>query len=137
MIRPSTVAILRTPTGEVLLMRRAPTLRHFPNGDSLPGGKVEGQEEPIQALLREVREETGWEYDEADVIYVGAELAKASDGTEFPVEVYRIDVLEQRVPTLSSEHVGYSWLTPKDALSSAPLAGPMTRRILERLAFAP
>ena len=134
--RRSAVAVLTLLTGEVLLLRRAPYLRHFPDGDSLPGGKAEEGEDLLTALLREVKEETGFEFGPEDTVFLAGETAQASDGTSYDVEVYRIDLVARREPTLSTEHVGFSWTLPADALASAPLAGPMTRRILERVAYA-
>lgn len=50
-------AVIRNPNGNVLLVRRgrAPRLGEW----SIPGGKVEWSESVENALVREVREETG------------------------------------------------------------------------------
>jgi 8-oxo-dGTP diphosphatase len=44
--------------GLVLVARRA-TTTHLPGAWEFPGGKIESDEEPADAVLRELREETG------------------------------------------------------------------------------
>jgi mutator protein MutT len=52
-------AVIHDPTGRLLLIRRG----HDPHRGlwSLPGGRIEAGESPEQAVVREVREETGLE----------------------------------------------------------------------------
>ena len=45
--------------GRVLLGHRGPGRLHFPDCWALPGGHVEADEDPIHALVRELREEIG------------------------------------------------------------------------------
>ena len=45
------------PNDEVLLLKRPSTV-HCPNVWSFPGGKVEAHEMPLQAAIRELKEET-------------------------------------------------------------------------------
>lgn len=45
--------------GKVLFLKRGPKSRLYPKYWSLPGGKVEKGETRMQALKRELREETG------------------------------------------------------------------------------
>jgi 8-oxo-dGTP diphosphatase len=54
---PCVGAIVHDPDGRLLLIRRG----HAPHAGlwSLPGGRIEAGESPEQALVREVREETG------------------------------------------------------------------------------
>mgnify|MGYP003472192103 CR=1 FL=1 len=52
-------AIILNNDGKILLLRRAITDTFYPDCYSLPGGKIEEGEEPKEAVLREVLEETG------------------------------------------------------------------------------
>ena len=47
--------------GEVLIARRASNADHLPDVWEFPGGKIEANETPSQAAIREAREETGLE----------------------------------------------------------------------------
>ena len=49
------------------LLHRRPVGKHHQNLWEFPGGKVEGDETPRQALVREVREELGVEIDARDM----------------------------------------------------------------------
>lgn len=51
-------AIIKTSDGKVLLLRRAITDTFEPDTWSLPGGKIEKNESPEEAVIREVKEET-------------------------------------------------------------------------------
>lgn len=61
--RPKAAAVLISLTDEadprMILTRRSEELRFHPGQISLPGGRVESGESPIQAALRETWEETG------------------------------------------------------------------------------
>jgi 8-oxo-dGTP diphosphatase len=56
--RVAAYAVVRDPDGRVLLTRNS-SRSDFPGLWSLPGGGVDHGEHPAQAVLREVREETG------------------------------------------------------------------------------
>src|SRR4051794_24364399 len=53
-------AIIPDPQGRVFVQKRSMTRRMFPGCWDLVGGHVEGDEEVIAALAREIEEETGW-----------------------------------------------------------------------------
>ena len=57
---PRTLCFVRYK-GEVLLMKRSPTRRIFPNLYNGVGGHIERWEDPYQAATREILEETGLE----------------------------------------------------------------------------
>jgi len=52
-------ALIRDEQGKLLLIRRSPNSKFFAGLWEVPGGKVEVGETFDQALIREVREETG------------------------------------------------------------------------------
>ena len=56
------------PEVDVFLVQRSRTLRHHPGQISLPGGRIEPGEEPIEAALRETHEEIGLQPDRVEVL---------------------------------------------------------------------
>ena len=68
-LRPGVSALVRDDDGRLLLEHRADS------GDwSLPGGAVDPSEAPAQALVREVREETGLDVEVIGAAIGGVEL---------------------------------------------------------------
>ena len=53
-------AVIVDVAGRVFVHRRGPDRTLFPNCWDIPGGHVEPGEAPLEALSREVEEETGW-----------------------------------------------------------------------------
>lgn len=53
-------AVVVNPEGEAFLQRRAPDVRLFPGAWDIVGGHVEEGEGLLDALDREIEEETGW-----------------------------------------------------------------------------
>lgn len=61
-------AIIRNDKGEILLLRRSITDTFHPDCWSLPGGKIEKGEKPELAVVREVKEETNLNVDNATLL---------------------------------------------------------------------
>ena len=107
--------------GKVLLVNHPRYGKWLP-----PGGHVELDEDPVEALLREVAEETGLE-----VELLGKRPIVESPETKFLVAPDYVDVHEANLPhkhigltyfmvaksdqyKLSSEHTGMRWFTEAD-----------------------
>lgn len=97
------------PDGCALFLQRSQ------NGDHAgewcwPGGALEGDEEPLQAALRETREETGWippldKSSEGDPEKVDAR--ESDEGVDFTT--FRLKAGNPFIPQLDKEHIGWAW----------------------------
>jgi 8-oxo-dGTP diphosphatase len=85
---PCVGAVIKDPAGRLLLIRRG----HAPGAGlwSLPGGKVEPGETDQQAVIREVREETGLSV--VPGVLVGSVTRPAPGGAAFEIRDYAASV---------------------------------------------
>lgn len=96
---------------EFLLLKRVQALRGFWQPIT---GSVEGSETSRQAVLREVREETGLE-SLRNLIGPVYSFSFVKNRVEFHEEVYGAEIGDMPI-TLSSEHSECRWVTLKEAL---------------------
>jgi 8-oxo-dGTP diphosphatase len=64
LLTSAVAAVLRDPAGRILLCQQSWGHRLW----GLPGGKIRNGESPIQAVIRDIREESGTETDIVDLI---------------------------------------------------------------------
>ena len=102
---------------KILLIRRKPDKKYFPNYWTCPGGKVEGSESLAETVKREVEEETGLQFQPTkpfqfydlfhdDIHSVGHAFLGTYSGT---------------IKTESDESVGFGWFSYAEA-KELPLA---------------
>jgi 8-oxo-dGTP diphosphatase len=100
--------------GHVLLLR-------FPSGQwDLPGGRVQRGEDILDALIRELYEETGLQLGAQGVDYTGAHLSPVRipvDGGSVGLILFLYRCTWGGVPEvrLSAEHTALRWATPTEA----------------------
>ena len=100
---------------KILLLKRLP---HKPQGGlfGLPAGKVDAGESVLDALMREVSEETGLtigsdELESVDTFWV------EHDGLQFEYHTYKIKLgSEPCVELRPEEHAGHCWVTLAESL---------------------
>ncbi|WP_414836967.1 NUDIX hydrolase [Candidatus Nanohalococcus occultus] len=76
----------------------------------LPGGKVEEDETPREAALREIKEETDLE---ADIVDEGDVFLNETRNGKWRVHSFRM-IPENFEVTLNEENSEFQWLTPSD-----------------------
>ena len=83
----------------------------------VPAGKIESSESPLQAVQRELFEETGIQQPQSKFIYINT-FYDVYLGFEFVVEVFHVELSEQPQVILNPlEHENYCWVTPQKAVS--------------------
>ena len=89
---------------EVLIQKRARDADHLPDVWEFPGGKIEANETPEQAAIREAREETR----------LTIEITRALEPIEwnYPARTVVLHPLEARV--ISGEVVGAKWVSKSE-----------------------
>lgn len=104
--------MLRAPSGRVLLLRRSKKGDH--EGEwGLPGGKLEGDETPERAAVREVKEETGYLTGHAGRFHMRS-VRRGVDAT-----TYLFECDDEFKPQLDDEHTDYMWISPAEALEDS------------------
>lgn len=108
-------AVIVNDEGRAFVHRRGPDRQLFPNCWDLPGGHVEEGETPLEALEREVLEETGWR-----VRRVVAELGEMSWVGNDGVRRLELDYLVEVDGDLTAprlewpNHVEFAWVGPDE-----------------------
>jgi 8-oxo-dGTP pyrophosphatase MutT (NUDIX family) len=113
------VALYIMCDGKMLILRR---LKHKAQGDKwgLPAGKLERGERIVQALAREVRQETGLYFQPDRFTFIDTWLVRHENPLlEFKYHSYAIHLNCAPYPTVrlsKDEHDAYRWVTPREAL---------------------
>lgn len=101
---------------KVLILKRQ---SHKPQGSQygLPAGKVDAGEDLAQAIMREIKEETGITILPENLRFVKS-FPTRYPGYDFIFHVFTIHLLEKPEITINpSEHSEYRWVCPKDILT--------------------
>ncbi|MFJ3175781.1 NUDIX hydrolase [Streptomyces roseus] len=109
-------AVILNRDGKAFAQRRSPHRRLFPDSWDIVGGHVEAGESLLEALAREVREETGWHLRRVRR-FLGVGTWTGDDGVGLRHEAdYLVEVegdLDR--PRLEwSKHSAYGWFGPED-----------------------
>jgi 8-oxo-dGTP diphosphatase len=115
---PIAAALVCRTDGRTLLVRKRGTAVFMQ-----PGGKIEPGEQPVAALVRELREELGLSVDEGDLSYLDSFTAPAANepGWVVQAEIFRINVNTAVTPAAEIEQI--VWIEPSapGKLNLAPL----------------
>lgn len=103
--------------GQILLLHRQNN-KSQGNKWGIPGGKVEKNETPLQAVIRETKEETGLDISDQPIETLKSVYVEYNEKNHFVYHAFRTQL--QRDPGAIrinfDEHKGFTWVTPTDAL---------------------
>lgn len=117
--RGSAGVLFVAPGRQVLLLQRSGRVNN-PGLWNLPGGRVDPGESPVDAALREAREEAGADLVAWDGQIVGRmrRCRVKRSGRESCYTTVVVTVPRVRKPTIQWESSGWTWVTPEEALLS-------------------
>lgn len=127
---PVVCAVIERADGCVLIAQR-PTHKHLGGKWEFAGGKIEDNEEPASALIREIREELGCDID------ITGELPRFTHdyGTVLIAMIPFVCVLlPGSAPPHPHEHIAVRWISPADldSVDLAPADWPVVASYRER-----
>lgn len=120
----SVLVVIHTPSLDVLLLERAA----HPGFWQSVTGSLEGDEQPMQAALREVAEETGiactandckdWRLSNRFEIFPQWRARYAADVTHNTEHVFSLCIAEQSIRLAPEEHLNWRWLPWREAAAA-------------------
>ncbi len=88
-----------------------------PNLWQLPGGKIDKNETPLQAIQREVHEETGLYFPQEKFMFLDTVYARYEGEYDFTYHMFKVVLSEKPEVILSpNEHQKYNWVTSEESL---------------------
>jgi mutator protein MutT len=109
--------------GKLLFLLRNPKK---PQGNTwcIPGGKLERGETPLQAILREVNEETGIKLAKDSVVYCRKVYVRFPE-RDLILHLFctHIDEMRENLDIAPDEHISHRWVTVEEALEMPLIPG--------------
>jgi 8-oxo-dGTP diphosphatase len=116
--RPVVAGLVRNADGKVFVHRRGPDRQFLPNGWDVLGGHVEDGETLLEALAREVEEESGWSLAGTPQLVYVVDWETTDDGTPYRRRefdfVVEVDGDLDRPRLERPQHTEYRWIGRED-----------------------
>ena len=109
--------------GRFLFIKRRGDVPNFPNKRVFPWGKVELGEDVIQALTRELQEETGLQIAENYTLLSSYQFTREEDQSSSIGLVFLVHALNDAVVFDDESFSEYEWIQPEDILEYDSIYG--------------
>lgn len=112
------VAAVYIENGPQILLLHRQDNKSQGNKWGIPGGKVNKNETPQQAAIREIKEETGYDISNQPIENLGAVFIEYDEKDHFVYHMFRTQLKDDpgSVKINFAEHKGFTWVTPSDGL---------------------
>ncbi|HBV10014.1 NUDIX hydrolase [Glutamicibacter bergerei] len=121
-------ACLINDQGQILLVRKRGTTKFMQ-----PGGKPEPGETPIEAVMREVSEELGVDFEAKDLEPYGEWSGPAANEEDTSIQAYLFAARFNGSPEPLAELEELLWIDPRDALLRNDIAPLLREHVLPTL----
>lgn len=101
--------------GKFLIVKRSKD-EVYPSQWCAPGGKMEPGENKRQALVREIKEETGINLDKHKLEFIKTVFVRYPE-FDYVFSMFRINLEKKPDIHIDDEQQDYAWVTPQEALS--------------------
>lgn len=116
-------AFILNKKSQVLLVKRSDTDTFLPGFWELPGGGVDGEESPQEALEREIREEVGLSVSVYEPLKMSQYTLEENVEKIIKTEICFLCIPEASTTvTLSHEHAEYRWVSQEEINALFPLS---------------
>jgi 8-oxo-dGTP diphosphatase len=112
------IAALYIEDGDRLLFLHRQENKSQGNRWGIPGGKVDKNETPLQAIIREVKEETGYDFSDQPIQFLKTVYVEHNEKDHITYHMFRTTLPfdPSAVKINFNEHKGFTWITVNDAL---------------------
>jgi len=112
------IAALYIAYGNLILLLHRQENKSQGNKWGIPGGKIGAQETALQAVLREIREETGYDFVSQPIETLPKVYVEYTKQDHFIYHMFRAKLHGDpgAVKINFNEHKGFTWVIPEDAL---------------------
>lgn len=114
-------AIVIKDNKDVLLIQRSLESRAYAGWWALPGGKVEAGELLKDAIIREVKEETGLDIEYVDMFDIYDALGRDPRGRKISIVYFCTPLDKDQIPIAGDDAIDVGWYSIEHVLQS-PLA---------------
>ena len=113
-IIPVASCLIHNSDNKILILKRSSAHRTYHGYWQLPEGKIEGNESPIEALMRELKEEIGLEVTDLKIKPLVTTTVTIGETHGLVIRIV-YEGFTNKIIKLSNEHTEYKWIEPGKA----------------------